>query len=370
MDNYNLSNLPHLRDSADSAESHLGLTVEQNRQATFSGRSAAFGTLDQTELQQLLLTCEEQLSVQRVIADFDISLLPSTRDRATSDEPVDPFAALAAYQTPTFDDNSQHPSDSEPGPGSGFLEGFTVENLTDVKAEPEGNDFLEQPEQSQDESDTQGIIIPESTIPDTVSDKRSGKRRAPDPKDMVIVDLPESVINKSSRRSDRLTGKRQKLTSTDTKFLPLLLPLPRGTATESQAATVPKKSATFRKKIRRQEPDESLRARVKEETDKWIVECEGSKKRFMCSYPDCGWRFSTRGNLQVHIFKHTRISLFKCHYPECSDAPYFRSSFELLRHGKSNHTHEQPYHCVLCNRRFGRSDSYKRHMSITHIIYP
>ena len=249
MDNYNLSNLPHLGDSADSAESHLGLTAEQNRQATFSGRSATFDTLDQTELQLLLTYYEEQLSVQRVIADFDISLLPSTRHRATSDEPADPFAALAAYQTPTFDDNSQHPSDSEPGPGSGFLEGFTAGDLTDVQAEPEGNDFLEQPEQSQDESDTQGIVIPESTIPDTVSDKRSGKRRAPDPKDMVILDLPESVINKSSRRSDRLTGKRQKLASTDTKFLPLLLPLPRGKATESQAATVLKSQRLFERRL-------------------------------------------------------------------------------------------------------------------------
>ena len=360
MDNYNLSNLPHLGDSADSAESHLGLTAEQNRQAIFSGRSATSGTLDQTEL-QLLLTYEEQLSVQRVIADFDISLLPSTRDRATSDEPEDPFVALAAYQPPTFDDNSQHPSVSEPGPDSGFLEGFTAEDLTDVQTEPEGHDFLEQPEQSLDESDTQGIIIPESTIPVTVSDKRSGKRRAPDPKDMVTVDSPESV-NKPSRRSDRLTGKRRKLASTDTEFLPL----PRGKATESQAA-VPKKSATFRKKIRRQDPDESLRARVKEETDKWIVECEDSEKRFMCSYPDCGYTSLRRGNLQVHIFKHTRISLFKCHYPECSEAPYFRSSVELLRHGRSNHTYEQPYHCVLCNLRFRRSDNYKKHMSRTHI---
>ena len=365
MDNYNLSNLPHLGDSADSAESHLGLTAEQNRQATFSGRSATSGIFDQTEL-QLLLTYEEQLSVQRVIADFDISLLPSTRDRATSDEPEDPFAALAAYQPPTFDDSSQHPSASEPGPGSGFLEGFTAEALTDVQAEPEGHDFLEQPEQSQKESDTQGIIIPESTIPVTVSDKRSGKRRAPDPKDMVTVDSPESVINKSSRRSDRLTGKRRKLASTDTEFLPL--PLPRGKATESQAVGVPKKSATFRKKFRRQDPDESLRARVKEETDKWIVECKDSEKRFMCSYPDCGYTSPRRGNLQVHIFKHTRISLFKCHYPECSEAPYFRSSFELLRHGRSNHTYEQPYHCVLCNLRFTRLDNYKKHMSRTHII--
>ena len=349
MDNYKISNLLLLGDYADSAGSHLWLTAEQNRQAIFSGRTATFGTLDQTELQPLL-TYEEQLSVQRVIADFDISLLPSTRDRTTSDELEEPFAALAAYQPPTFDDNSQHLSGSQPSPDSGFLE---------------GNDFLEQPEQSQGESDMQGIIIPESTIPDTVSDKCSGKRRPPDPRDRVIADLPESVINKSSRRSDRLTGKRQKLDSTDTDFLPL----PRGTSTESQAAAMPEKSALFREYIRRQDPDESLRNRVKEETNKWIVECEGSSgKRFMCNYPDCGWRFSTRGNLRVHIFRHINISSYKCPYPECSDKPYFRNATSLKEHVQSCHTYERRYHCEICKKRFGRLEHYKTHLRNIHNI--
>ena len=349
MDNYKISNLPLLGDYADSAGSHLWLTAEQNRQAIFSGRTATFGTLDQTELQPLL-TYEEQLSVQRVIADFDISLLPSTRDRATSDELEEPFAALAAYQPPTFDDNSQHLSGSQPSSDSGFLE---------------GNDFLEQPEQSQGESDIQGIIIPESTIPDTVLDKCSGKRRTSDPRDRVILDLPESVINKSSRRSDRPTGKRQKLDSTDTDFLPL----PRGTSTESQAAAMPEKSALFREYIRRQAPDASLRNRVKEETNKWIVECESSSgKRFMCNYPDCGRRFSTRSNLRVHIFRHINISSYKCPYPECSDKPYFRNATSLKVHVQSCHTYERRYHCEICKKRFWRLEHYKTHLRNIHNI--
>ena len=349
MDNYKISNVPLLGDCADPAGSHLWLTAEQNRQAIFSGRTATFGTLDQTELQPLL-TYEEQLSVQRVIADFDISLLPSTRDRATSDELEEPFAALAAYLLPTFDYNSQPPSGSQPNPDSGFLE---------------GNDFLEQPEQSQGETDMQGIIIPESTIPDTVLGKCSGKRRTSDPRDRVILDLPESVINKSSRRSDRLTGKRQKLDSTDTDFLPL----PRGTSTESQAAAMPEKSALFREYIRRQDPDESLRNRVNEETNKWIVECEGSSgKRFMCNYPDCGWRFSTRGNLRVHIFRHINISSYKCPYPECSDKPYFRNATSLKVHVQSCHTYERRYHCEICKKRFGRLEHYKTHLHNIHNI--
>ena len=371
MDNYNLSNLPLSGDCTNSGEHHPWLTDEENRRATFSRRSTTTSTPEQAELQQPSLTYEEQLSEQKTLADFDISLLPSSRDRAIFDGAYDPFALLAAYRPLTFDDSSQHPSVIELGLGSGFLEGFAAEDLTDlaaedlsdlVLAEPEGDDVLKLPEQSQGESDTAGIIIPESANPDTDTDKRSGKRRAPEPRNLVIGDLPESIIKESSRRSSRLARKRQKLDSTDTEFLPL----PQETATESQAANMPEKSANSRKKTIKQDSDESLRNRVNEETNKWIVEHEGLGKRFMCSYPDCGFIFSSRYNLQEHIFGHIHTSLYRCTYPECSDTPYFRDSVQLQRHIQSQHTHEKPYHCTLCDKRFGRLDSYKKHMLRIH----
>ena len=365
MDNYDLSNLPLSGHCADSGEHHSLLTDEGNRRATFSGRSAIVSTSEQVERQQLPSTGDEQIPEQRVLASFDISLAPTTSaaTATTIDEPEDPFAALAAYaaraayhyQLLTFNDDTGQPLNSNLG-----LFGNINTSSEAVLAELEGNDVDELSEQSQGESGTQDIIIFKSTIPETVSDKR----RAPEPRNVVIGDLPESVIKESSRRPDRLTGKRQKLNSTDTK----LLPLPRGTATESQAAAMPEKSATSRKNTKRQDPDESLSKRVKEETNKWIVECKGPSagKWFMCSYPDCGWTCSTRGNLQGHIFNHTRISRYKCTYPECSDNPYFRDSAALQRHVQSKHTHAKPYHCTFCNMYFGRSDSYKRHMRRTH----
>ena len=360
MDNYDLTNSPLLGHCADTGESHFGLTEEQNRRATFSGRSAAFSTLDQAELRQLSLTYGEQISEQRVLANFDISSLPSTRDRATSDEPEDPFAALAAYQPPSFDDNSQHPSDSELGPGSGFLEGFTAEDLTYVVvAEPEGNDFLElsvqseqleQPEQLQGESDTQSIIIIESATSDTVSDKHSGKRRALEPRNVLIRGIPKSSIEhsiemhfqKSLCGSKRLTKKRQKLDSTD--------------------------SATSQKHTRRQDPDEILQERVNKETEKWIVKREDVEKRYMCSYPNCGYTSYLLGNLKTHIFRHIHISTYKCPYPECADNPYFCHSSALKIHVRSYHEKEKPYHCTLCDKRFGLLFSYKRHMYTKHKI--
>ena len=309
MDNYDLSNLPPSGHCADSGEHHSRLTDEENRRAIFSGRSATVSRSEQVEQKQLPSTGDEQIPEQRVLANFDISSASTTPTArvTTVDESEDPFAALAAYAARA-----------------------SYQLLT-------SND-----------------------------DKRSGKRRAPKPRNVVIGDLPESVINESSSRPDRSTGKRQKPDSTDTQFLPL----PREAATESQAATMPDKSATSRKITKRQDPDESLRKRVKEETNKWIVECKDSSagKRFMCGYPGCGWIFSARRNLKVHIFRHTQISLYRCTYPECTDNPYFDSSSSLTRHVQSYHKKEQPYHCTLCHKRFRSSDSYKRHMRSIHKI--
>ena len=248
MDHYDLSNLPLLADCVDTRESHRysRLTDEQNTRVTFAGRSATVSRPEQAELQQPLLIYEVQLlAEQTAIADFDISLLSNTADPATLDESKDPFAALATYQPPTFDDDSQHPSDNELGLGSGLLEGFTAEDLADVvKAEPDGNDVLEQPKQSQGESDAQGIIIPESTTPDTVSDKHSGKRRALEPRNVLLRGIPKSSIEHSIKMhfqkslcgSERLAKTRRKPNSKETE-------------TRNQSAAMPETSATSPRRL-------------------------------------------------------------------------------------------------------------------------
>ena len=74
MDNYDLSNLPLLSQSPDSEDYAPWLSEEQNRRATFSGLSATVSTPEQAELQQTSLTHEEQITGQKALADFDISL--------------------------------------------------------------------------------------------------------------------------------------------------------------------------------------------------------------------------------------------------------------------------------------------------------
>ena len=359
MGNYDLSNLLLFADWADTRERHSGLTAAQNRRVTFSGRFATVSRPEQTELQQPSLTYEEQLALeQTAIADFDIALLSNIPDCAKLNEFKDPFAALAAYHPPTFGDHSEHYSSSELGLGSGLLKRLNAVKPKDVvKAEPEGHDIVERSEQSQGEFNAAGIGIPESAIPDTVSDKRSHKRWAPEPKESI-----DRHFNDSLRRSGRLSQKKQKLGTDDTESLPL----PRGTATTSQSAAMPEKSADSQKNTE-QNPDESLKERVKKETAKWVIRLErGVERRFVCNYPNCGSTCITLVNLRMHIFKHTGISVYKCPYPECSNNPYFRDTNTLRRHERSRHTNERPYPCQLCSQRFGRLDIYKKHLRNKH----
>ena len=357
MDNYDLSNLPLLSHCADFGEHHPWLTYEQNRRATFSKRSATVSKSEQVERQQLRSIGDEQIPRQRALANFDISLASATSATMTitDDEPEDPFAALAAYhyQLFTFNDDPRQPLNSNLG-----LVGDINTSSEAVLAELEGNDVVDQPEQSQGESDTKGISIPESAISDTVS----GKRLASKPESSIEKSV-DPHFQESSRRFDQLTIKRRKqLDGTEIEFLPL----PRGKATRSQyAATLVKSTAP--QKNTEQSPDQSLRDRIKKESEQWIVRLEqDAERQHMCAYPNCGLTFKKISNLKSHIFIHIGISTHQCSYPECSDAPYFRTSSALRRHELLYHKKEKPYHCTLCNKRFKRSDNYKRHMRNVH----
>ena len=357
MDNYDLSNLLLLADWADNRECYPRLTDEQNRRGTFSKRSTSITTTEQAEQQQLPSTGDEQIPEQRVLANFDISLAssipaPLIVDEPVVDKPKDPFAALAAYQPRTFDDDTQQPLESN----LGLLgESNTSEA---VLAEPDGNEVHEPPEQPQSKSDAQGIIIPESRTPDTVLDKCSGKRRGSEP-NSLIEESVDPHVDDFFRRSGKLTEKRQKPDSTETKLS--LFPL----GMKTRAAALVKSTAS--QKNTEQSPDQSLHDRVKEETEQWIVRLgQGAERRYVCGYPNCGLAFKHISHLKAHIFRHIGISTYQCSYPGCSDNRYFRDNTQLERHLESCHKKEKPFRCTLCDKRFGWPNSYKKHMFKIH----
>ena len=390
MDNYDISNSPPSVHSANARERYRRLTDEQNRQAAFSSRSTTVITTEQAKRQKLPSTGDEQIPKQRVLGDFEISLAPIILDLVVAGGYEDPFTALAAYQPLTSDENSHNQAVSELGLGSGLLEGFTAEDLTDLAAEDitdavmaatEENDNFEplvqpeqreQPEQSQGESKEKGIVVPEIANPDTLSGKRSHKRYAFKRRSVVIRDRPTISSSKKStdahfqdslRLSERLTLKRHKPDSTDTESS-LILP-EMAVVSQSAAVLMSEKSEAFRNCIE-QSPDESLRKRVKEETERWVVVREGLREPFMCGFPDCGNAYNLLCRLKTHIFSHIRISVYKCTHPECTGNRYFRDAKELKRHVLSRHTSEKPYLCTICNKRYRRLENCKLHQRREH----
>ncbi len=182
---------------------------------------------------------------------------------------------------------------------------------------------------------------------------------------LIQESIDRHAHDSSSRRSDRLAVKRQKLDSKETE----LLAPPRKMVTRSESAALPEKSAASRRYIERgRTVDKSLRDRVIKESDKWVARREGVEEDCMCTYPDCGYTCKKFCNLRTHIFNHIHISIYKCTYPECGDNTYFRNTSDLRRHVHSVHTDERPYTCEICNKSFRRLDHYKTHVLRLHRI--
>ena len=71
--------------------------------------------------------------------------------------------------------------------------------------------------------------------------------------------------------------------------------------------------------------------------DKYLL-CTNSKTRpYLCGYPDCGKRFKLKKDLKTHLFLHTGISEFRCTYPECGPQKYFRRMSDLRIHIQKEH---------------------------------
>ncbi|XP_034665598.1 transcription factor Ouib-like [Drosophila subobscura] len=87
-------------------------------------------------------------------------------------------------------------------------------------------------------------------------------------------------------------------------------------------------------------------------------------QNYICD--QCGKHFNDKGNLNLHLVRHTGIRKFQC--PECSHKEY--SQFLLKMHIRVKHRREAPYACKYCDQRFVCSNKRYRHQRIHEGLKP
>ena len=98
------------------------------------------------------------------------------------------------------------------------------------------------------------------------------------------------------------------------------------------------------------------------ETPSQSIQPGPGEKRYECVYDGCVRRYTSMGNLKVHMKAHEKKFDFKCDFERCEKA--FLSSYSLKIHRRV-HTGEKPYFCLEtgCDKTFNtkyRLNAHKR----------
>lgn len=93
------------------------------------------------------------------------------------------------------------------------------------------------------------------------------------------------------------------------------------------------------------------------------MQTKGRPKRttpHLCTWKNCGKKYSKSSHLKIHIRKHTGEKPYACEFGGCGWA--FPRSDELKRHRRC-HTGVRPFKCavITCGKTFARSDHLKKH---------
>ena len=101
-------------------------------------------------------------------------------------------------------------------------------------------------------------------------------------------------------------------------------------------------------------------------TDKWIMYSGNEKRPFQCGYKGCGKTYTARQGLQRHFVSHAGNSQFRCYTGDCTGAVRYFDRQALARHIYREHTMERPFECDICNKRFGRRSHLRDHQQHIH----
>ena len=230
----------------------------------------------------------------------------------TSASQVDPFEALAAHRTATFDDEYQQQPDNSSSQSSGSL-----------------------------------ARIGESSHPrgDTAPNVREA------PLEIVVSVLSAKDVGDTKIRTITTIPDQEILPSINDHFQRALLGTTSGAMPSAAIAGDPNlPSDQYQAE---QSPDPT-------DTNKWIIVDKSQERPYRCGYPRCDKSYLRKDHLTRHFLLHTGTSSFRCPHPECVGREYFRDSSTLKRH-MVTHSSEKPFQCDRCNKRFTREDSLNYH---------
>jgi uncharacterized Zn-finger protein len=74
--------------------------------------------------------------------------------------------------------------------------------------------------------------------------------------------------------------------------------------------------------------------------------------RLKCNFDNCGKRFNSKSNLNIHTRTHTGEKKFKCTYSGCYKS--FVTKGNLMSHLSNNHTSDKSYSCKYlgCDKKY------------------
>ena len=332
-------------------DSQPELAIEQHQQGSFNGLSTTVHTLESTHI-----PAAERYAGLRLLAEISASQLK-----------IDPFEALAAYQTVSVNNSAQEQSASSLSlPDEPFLSNEPSQVADDTHPIME----VEEPKPRIG----QNLAVPNADSTEKWLMFSGDEIR---PFKCSYEGCSKTYMTKQGLRRHfvKHTGDSQFRCHTgdctgiiryrDQEALARHIYIKHTMKRPHECDICNKRFARLDRFRNHTENAHSARDEQKQ-PQKWIMHSGDITRPFQCGYEGCGKTYITRQGLQRHFVSHAGNSQFRCYTGDCTGTVRYFDRQALARHIHREHTMERPFECDICNKRFGRRSHLRDHQQHIH----